>query len=164
YEVIVVDDGSTDSTAAIASSYGFRVISAAHVGLSQARNIGMEAATGEIIAYTDDDTRADPQWLSYLAALFMRTDHAGVGGPNIPQLGDDLVAMRVPMPPGGPSNVFLSNGGTDNFRVGKMPFGRLRRQKLADSTRSFARQVMTWMCAGNFRRAAGHWASARRRW
>src|SRR5207253_4611327 len=83
YEVIVVDDGSTDATAAIAAEYGCRVISTENRGLSSARNTGLEAASGEIVAYTDDDARPDPHWLTYLAATFMTTDFVGVGGPNI---------------------------------------------------------------------------------
>ena len=43
----------------------------------------MEAATGEIIAYIDDDAYPDPDWLKFLAASFMRTDHVGIGGPNL---------------------------------------------------------------------------------
>src|SRR5918995_2141180 len=67
FEVIVVDDGSTDATAKIASEYGLRLISTENRGLSNARNTGMEAATGEIVAYLDDDTCPDPHWLTYLA-------------------------------------------------------------------------------------------------
>lgn len=130
YEVIVVDDGSTDSTAAIASSYGFRVISATHVGLSQARNVGMENATGEIIAYTDDDTRADPQWLSYLAALFMRTDHAGVGGPNIAPPGDGFVADAVTNAPGGPIHVLLSDREAEHIPGCNMAFRKACLQEI----------------------------------
>ena len=37
-------------------------------GLSVARNVGAEAATGEIVAYTDSDCVADPDWLTYLVA------------------------------------------------------------------------------------------------
>ncbi|MBC8036621.1 MAG: glycosyltransferase [Rhizobiales bacterium] len=130
YEVIVVDDGSTDSTAAIAGSYGFRVISAAHVGLSQARNIGMEAATGEIIAYTDDDTRADPQWLGYLAALLMRTDHAGVGGPNIAPPDDGFVADAVTNAPGGPIHVLLSDREAEHIPGCNMAFWKACLQEI----------------------------------
>src|SRR5438067_3786880 len=55
YEVIVVDDGSTDSTAAIACQYDYRLIRTENRGLSNARNTGLKAATGEIVAYIDDD-------------------------------------------------------------------------------------------------------------
>src|SRR5205807_1615182 len=49
YEVIVVDDGSTDSTAAIACQYDYRLIRTENRGLSNARNTGLKAATGEIV-------------------------------------------------------------------------------------------------------------------
>ena len=49
YEVIVINDGSTDATAQIAQSYGFRVITTENWGLSSARNAGLKAATGEIV-------------------------------------------------------------------------------------------------------------------
>lgn len=109
YEVIVVDDGSTDETATITREYGFRLISTENQGLSNARNTGMEAATGEIVAYTDDDARPDPHWLTYLAATFMTTTHAGVGGPNIAPAGDGLIAECVANAPGGPVHVLLSD-------------------------------------------------------
>ena len=72
FEVIVVDDGSTDRTATITRGYGFRLISTGNRGLSAARNSGMEAATGEIVAYTDSDCCPDPHWLTYLAAAFLK--------------------------------------------------------------------------------------------
>ncbi|PYO71704.1 MAG: glycosyl transferase, partial [Gemmatimonadetes bacterium] len=83
YEVIVVDDGSTDRAAVIARRYPVVVIQTHNQGLALARNVGLKEATGEIVAYIDDDARPDPQWLRYLAATFMSTAHAGVGGPNI---------------------------------------------------------------------------------
>src|SRR5207244_12716690 len=55
YEVIVVDDGSTDTTAAIARRHTCRLIQTENRGLASARNTGLEAATGEIVAYIDDD-------------------------------------------------------------------------------------------------------------
>src|SRR5207237_7012712 len=68
YEVIVVDDGSTDATAAIARQYDYRLIRTENRGLANARNTGLKAATGEIVAYIDDDAYPDPHWLTYLAA------------------------------------------------------------------------------------------------
>jgi GT2 family glycosyltransferase len=110
HEVIVVDDGSTDATAAIASSYAeVRVITTENRGLSSARNTGLAAATGEIVAYTDDDAYPDPHWLRYLAAMFMKTGHAAVGGPNIPPPGDGPIAACVANAPGGPAHVLLSD-------------------------------------------------------
>jgi GT2 family glycosyltransferase len=109
FEVIVVDDGSTDATAAIASEYDVRLIRQENQGLAAARNAGWQAATGEIIAYTDDDARPDPHWLTYLAATYLRTDHVGVGGPNIAPPGDGPIAECVANAPGGPVHVLLTD-------------------------------------------------------
>jgi len=109
FEVIVVSDGSTDQTAQIVSDYPFRLISTENRGLSAARNTGMLAATGEIVAYTDDDARPDPHWLQYLAHSFKKYGFAGVGGPNIAPAGDGLIADCVANAPGGPVHVLLSD-------------------------------------------------------
>jgi GT2 family glycosyltransferase len=109
YEVIVVDDGSQDQTAAIAGEYGFSVLRTANLGLSHARNVGLRAATGEIIAYLDDDASPDPDWLTYLAHTFMTTAHAAIGGPNIAPPGDGTIAECIAHSPGNPVHVLLSD-------------------------------------------------------
>ena len=124
YEVIVVNDGSTDNTEAIARQYGVRVITTENRGLSSARNTGMEAATGEIVAYVDDDARPDPHWLTYLAATFLHSNHAGVGGPNLAPPGDGLVAECVACAPGGPNHVLLSDQHAEHIPGCNMAFWR----------------------------------------
>jgi len=124
FEVIVVDDGSKDTTAAIAHEYNFRVISTEQRGLSHARNTGMKAATGEIIAYLDDDAYPDPHWLTYLAATFLNTTCAGVGGPNIAPPGDGLIADCVANAPGGPVHVLLSDQEAEHIPGCNMAFGK----------------------------------------
>jgi O-antigen biosynthesis protein len=122
FEVVVVDDGSTDATAAIAREYGRRVISSENRGLSNARNVGMEAATGEIVAYIDDDAYPDPHWLTYLAATFLSTEYAGVSGPNIAPPGDGPIADCVANAPGGPVHVLLSDQEAEHIPGCNMAF------------------------------------------
>jgi len=109
YEVIVVNDGSTDATPEIAAEYPVRLISTTNCGLSSARNTGWQAASGVIIAYIDDDAYPDPHWLKYLAHAFVTSNHVGIGGPNIAPPGDGPIADCVANAPGGPIHVLLTD-------------------------------------------------------
>jgi GT2 family glycosyltransferase len=122
YEVIVVNDGSTDETEAIAGQFDVRVIRDAARGLSNARNLGLAAATGEIVAYLDDDARPDPYWLRYLAAAFAATPHVAIGGPNIAPPGAGLVAECVDKTPGGPIHVLLTDREAEHIPGCNMAF------------------------------------------
>ena len=122
YEVIVVDDGSSDATAAIAAEYDSVLIRTPNRGLSRARNAGLARATGEIIAYIDDDAYPDPDWLSYLAATFLSTPHAGVGGPNLAPPGDGPIAECVARAPGGPVHVLLTDSVAEHIPGCNMAF------------------------------------------
>jgi GT2 family glycosyltransferase len=82
-EVLVVDDGSTDDSAAIARSFGPRVRLHSHprnLGLAVARNTALGACRGEIVASVDADVRASPAWLSRLLGGFTSPRVAAVGG------------------------------------------------------------------------------------
>jgi GT2 family glycosyltransferase len=122
YEVIVVNDGSIDDTAVIVREYKVRLISTENRGLSEARNVGLEAATGEIVAYIDDDARPDPDWLLYLASAFGNSDYAAIGGPNIPFPNDGFVANCVAYAPGGPTHVLISDTEAEHIPGCNMAF------------------------------------------
>jgi GT2 family glycosyltransferase len=109
YEVIVVNDGSTDESANIIARYPFRSITTKNQGISASRNQGMKAATGEIVAYIDSDAMADPDWLSFLVVTLQESDFAAVGGPNLVPSDDNWIAKCVYRSPGGPTQVMLDD-------------------------------------------------------
>ena len=124
-EVIVVDDGSRDATGDIARAYsGVRVVDLANGGLSAARNAGLAAATGEIIAYTDADVRVDPDWLTYLVQPLLASDVVGVGGPNVVPADDPWVSQCVARAPGGPIHVMLDDRIAEHVPGCNMAFRR----------------------------------------
>lgn len=82
FEVIVVNNNSTDATAEIARRYGVRVIAEPRKGVAYARQAGFEAARGVIIASTDADTVVPPFWVARIAAYFRADPDLGaVYGP-----------------------------------------------------------------------------------
>jgi O-antigen biosynthesis protein len=125
YEVIVVNDGSKDRTLEISERFGFcRIISQPNMGLSFARNVGCDAATGEIVAYTDSDCVADADWLAYLVAKMEASDLVACGGPNFPPPEDSLVPAAVAVSPGGPTHVLLSDDVAEHIAGCNMAFRR----------------------------------------
>lgn len=109
-EIIVVDDGSSDGTADLIEKEfpGVKTIRLETAGLSAARNAGAEAATGEVVAFTDDDCEVDPDWLVEIARVFTDGWDA-VGGPNLPPRPRDLANAVVTAAPGAASHVMLDD-------------------------------------------------------
>jgi glycosyltransferase involved in cell wall biosynthesis len=81
-EVIVVDNASTDATATVARLAGTRVLSEPRRGITRATALGFDAATGEVIARVDADSRPPADWIERVLALLERSGASVVTGPG----------------------------------------------------------------------------------
>jgi glycosyltransferase involved in cell wall biosynthesis len=128
YEIVLVDDGSTDRTPEIVQSFAHAPklvpVRQKNMGLSYARNVGAQTATGDILAYTDGDCMADPDWLYYLVGTLLSGPYAGVGGPNISPPAANWVQACVSAAPGGPSHVLLTDVIAEHIPGCNMAFHR----------------------------------------
>ncbi len=128
YEIVLVDDGSTDRTPEIVERFRhepkFVPVRQKNMGLSYARNVGAHTATGAILAYTDGDCMADPDWLYYLVGTLLRGPYAGVGGPNVSPPAANWVQACVAAAPGGPSHVLLTDTVAEHIPGCNMAFHR----------------------------------------
>lgn len=79
-DIVVIDNGSTDNTAILASEYPVRVVTEPRKGAYIARNTGLQYARGDIIAFMDADCVADKDWLRALARHYDDPGVAGAGG------------------------------------------------------------------------------------
>lgn len=102
YELVVVDDGSTDDTARVLDSYGaaIRVVRQPNAGLSAARNAGIAAAKGEWVAFLDADDWWLPEKLAAQMALIGRE----------PDVGFCSTAARIVSPDGEQLEVWPDGG------------------------------------------------------
>ena len=89
-EVVLVSDGNEAVYQRMQDDYGElsnTIVSRTddNVGISAARNHGIELATGDIIAQIDDDAIADPEWIAELVRVYEETDAVAVGGKMTPE-------------------------------------------------------------------------------
>ncbi|CRK58978.1 Glycosyltransferase [Alloactinosynnema sp. L-07] len=73
WELVIVDDASSDNTAEVLASFGdprIRAVTGPGRGVCAARNVGLAVATGEVVTYADDDNVMHPLWLKALAWAF----------------------------------------------------------------------------------------------
>ena len=136
YEIVVIDDGSTDSTpqtvAQIADTQEHprvRHVPQAHGGLNAARNNGVHSAEGEILVFLDDDEIAPPDYLMKVLARLEDAALDGAGGPCHDYGGDALPTCKncslteVDVPGGGRRRVPRLLGG--NMAVRASAFERV---------------------------------------
>jgi glucosyl-dolichyl phosphate glucuronosyltransferase len=90
WETVVVDNNCHDKTAEIVkeyqrrSTFPLRYVRETQQGLSYARNRGIAAARGDVLAFIDDDVTVDADWLAHLRTAYDRFDCIGVGGRIVP--------------------------------------------------------------------------------
>ena len=88
FEIIVVDDKSTDNTPSIINQYKVRYIrNKKNLGQSSAQNIGAKIAKGNILVFIDDDCIPDKYWLEHIAKAFKISKNTAVVGGKIVNLG-----------------------------------------------------------------------------
>jgi len=94
-EVIVVDDGSSDDTAARVRAHpSVRLIGQEHTGPAAARNLGVQHAAGEIVLFTDSDCAAAPDWIERMVAPFALGQQGGDDRPVVGVKGAYLTRQR----------------------------------------------------------------------
>lgn len=95
-EVLVVDNGSSDGTAELLRRFPVRCVAEPRRGLSHARNRGISAARGELVAFTDADCTVAVNWLSELVS--------GFDDPNVFVVAGDMIAF----PPTTPAERYIA--------------------------------------------------------
>jgi len=80
FEIVVVDNGSTDTTRELVKRSNARLLQESRKSAYWARNLGIENTRGDFLAFTDADCRADPAWISNLVQCAQRQNAAVVGG------------------------------------------------------------------------------------
>lgn len=123
FEVVIVDDGSRDRTAEVAAEFPeFRLVRQPNRGLSIARNVGLHAARGEIVAYTDSDCVVDPHWLTLMVNAMVEGDMDGCGGPNYAPPEEGRIEACVAAAPGAPCHVLTAEDRAEHLAGCNMVF------------------------------------------
>lgn len=105
YEIIVVDNKSTDDTAKVAGSFsGVKVVNEPNLGLTNARNTGFNAAKGDVIASVDADCLPNKDWIHQIGLSLSDKAYAAATGPfyyfdmplpKVSEIGEWAIRMSV---------------------------------------------------------------------
>lgn len=136
FELIIIDDGSSDATRKVVIDFQEKTDLTVHLhsqepsGLSAARNHAAKVATGEFIVYIDDDARPHPLWLHYLREAFTQNPRAAAaGGPNLPPTPTSRQNAIVTACPGNASHILFTDTTAEHLPGCNLA---LRRQVLLD--------------------------------
>ena len=102
----------------------FRLIRQPNKGLSVARNVGMHAARGEFIAYTDSDCVVDPHWLTLMMRSIVENNFDGCGGPNYAPHEDGWIEASCAASPGAPCHVLVAEDRAEHLAGCNMVFSK----------------------------------------
>lgn len=120
YEVLVIDNGSSDSTVQIARKYPAEVHHCSERGIGTARNLGIRMAKGDLVCFTDSDCVVERDWLRKINDFFVQNPGAdGVGGPVLPYFNDQNKIQKLT------GELFVEDQGYPR-EIRKLEFGSLR--------------------------------------
>lgn len=138
YEIIVVDDNSSDETQKIIHKYKVRYIKhTERLGQSAGKNDGTKIAKGEVIVFTDDDCIADPFWLENIVKAFHSEKNIAVVGGKILNLGKTNINIHLlPIWP------FIAN---QTNKTGRIIFFGITSSNFDSNSKQF----VDWVSAGN---------------
>ena len=95
YEVIVVDSNSADDTEKLKVCFPIKFVSISKRNRQRARNLGISMASGNIIAFLDDDVLVHKEWLNQIIKLYINDSVGGVGGRVIPYGASDKFHVKI---------------------------------------------------------------------
>lgn len=99
FEVLVIDNGSTDHTASVANKYidslQITCVCTPEPGLHNGRHAGLRLAKADILIFADDDVEAEPAWVEAVLETFQDPEIALVGGNNYPNFAVDPPAWML---------------------------------------------------------------------